>query len=146
MKPFVSAAALAAALALPGLPAMAQTTTDTDTQQTTTQTDSQQTTTATEPTEAAPGEFKVISSADDLEGLNPEEVRIEDVDKAPRDQVQAINSSLDPSNPEAVQLREQISGMDAVKQALSDENIEEERVVGAALNEGSLVLYVLPES
>jgi hypothetical protein len=132
MKPFVSAAALAAALALPGMPAMAQ--------QTTTETDTQETT-----TEAAAGEFKVISSADDLEGLEPEEVRIEDVDEAPRDQVQAINNSLDPSNPEAVELREQIGGMEAVKQALADENVDEERVVGAAIDEGTLVLYVLPE-
>lgn len=143
MKPFVSAAALAAALALPGMPAVAQqTTTETDTQDTTTQ----QTTSETQQTEAAPGEFRVISSAEDLEGLEPEEVRIEDVDEAPRGQVQAINSSLDPSNPEAVELREQISGIDVVKQALADENVEVERVVGAAIEEGALVLYVLPEN
>lgn len=141
MKPFVSAAALAAALALPGLPAVAQTTTETESQETTTQ----ETTTETQQAEAAPEEFKIISSADDLEGLEPEEVRIESVEEAPRDQVQAISSSLDPSNPEAVELRDQISGMEAVKQALSDENVEEERVVGAAMDDGTLVLYVLPE-
>jgi hypothetical protein len=146
MKSFVSAAALAAALALPGVPAMAQTTSETDTQQSTTQTDTQQTTTGMQTTAGATGDFKVILSADDLEGFEPEEVQIRDVEEAPRDQVQAINSSLDPSNPEAVELREQLKEMDAVKQSLTDESVEEERVVGAAIEEGLLVLYVLPES
>ena len=131
MKALATTAALAAALALTPLFAAAQTNTTTET---------------TETEAAAAAEtFSVITSADALEGMETAEVRIEPIDEAPRDQVSAINSSLDPANAEAMKVREQISGMEGVKQALSEEGISEERVVGAATENGELVLYVMPE-
>lgn len=174
MKSLVTAAAVTAALALT-LPAAAQTTTgqtDTESQPTTgsttesttgsttgTTTGTTGTTTGTT-TESTTGsttgattgsvspaesEFTVVTTAEELQGVEPAEVRVQSIEEAPRDQVQAINSSLDPANPTAVELREQIGGMEGVQEALDEEGVEQERVVGAAIDGDALVLYILPE-
>ena len=93
----------------------------------------------------AESEFTVVTTAEELQGVEPAEVRVESIEEAPRDQVQAINSSLDPANPTAVQLREQIGGMEGVQEALDEEGVAQERVVGAAIDGDALVLYILPE-
>jgi hypothetical protein len=99
---------------------------------------------ATEAPDAA-RDFKVIMSAEDLEGFDAAEVRVESVEDVPRDQVQAINNALDPANPDAQALRERLSELEGFEQALSEENVEEERVVGAAIEGEELVVYILPE-
>ena len=99
---------------------------------------------ATEAPDAAE-DFKVILSAEDLEGFDAAEVRVESVEDVPRDQVQAINNALDPSNPDAEALRERLGELEGFEQALSEENVEAERVVGAAIEGEELVVYILPE-
>ncbi|HEX2256146.1 MAG TPA: hypothetical protein VHG92_05480 [Afifellaceae bacterium] len=158
MRAILTATALAGALALAPLPALAQ-------QQDSAQpgTESQATPTPETQTSPAPDtqagqqagaqagqhagadDFRVITSAEDLEGLDFSEVRIDPVDEVPRDHVMAINSALDPANPKAAALRERLGEIEEFEQALSDENVEVERVVGAAIEENELVVYILPE-
>ena len=54
-------------------------------------------------------------------------------------------NGLEPSNPDAEALRERLSEVEGFEQALSDEGIEVEQVLGAAIEENELVVYVLPE-
>lgn len=148
MKALLTATALAGTLALTPLAALAQQppgqTQMPETQAAPTPEAKTPETQATESPEAAE-EFKVIMSAEDLEGFDAAEVRVESVEDVPRDHVQAINNALDPSNPDAEALRERLSELEGFEQALSEEDIEEERVVGAAIEEDDLVVYVLPE-
>lgn len=147
MKAILSATALAGALALSPLAALAQ--------QDPGQTEMPQTEAAPTPEaqtpEAQPGEtadaseFRVIMSAEDLEGFEAAEVRLAPVEEVRRDHVTAINNALDPANPDATALRERLSELEGFEQALSEEGIEEGRVVGAAIEDGDLVVYYLPD-
>lgn len=134
MKAILTATALAGALALTPLAALSQ--------ESPGQTEMPETQ-ATEAPDAR--EYRVIISAEDLEGRDFTELRVESVEEVPRDHVQAINNALDPANPDAAALRERLSELEGFDQALSEENVEVERVVGAAIEEGDLVVYVLPE-
>lgn len=142
MKAILTATALAGALALTPVAALSQDTSG--------QTERPETEAAPTPeaqaTEAPDAEeFRVIMSAEDLEGLDAAEVRVESVEEVPRDHVQAINNALDPANQEAAALREELIEVEGVQQALSEENIQEERIVGAAMENEELVVYILPE-
>jgi hypothetical protein len=95
--------------------------------------------------EAGARDYRIITSSQDLEALDFSEVRVESVEEVPRDHVMAIVSSLDPANQEAAALRQRLGEIDEFEQALSEENIELERVVGAALDDNDLVVYFLPE-
>ena len=146
MKAILSATALAGALALTPLAALGQ---DAPAQPEMPQTEAAPTPEAATPdTEAAElpdaEEFRIIMSAEDLAGFETAEVRVESVEEAPRDHVQAIGNALDPANPDATALRERLGEIEGFEQALEAENVEAERVVGAAIEEGELVVYVLP--
>lgn len=148
MKAFLSATALAGALALTPLAALAQ-------QQDPGQTQMPQTEATPTPEAQTPGaqagetadaeEFRVIMSAEDLQGFEAAEVRVESVEEVPRDHIQAINNALDPSNPDAQALRERLSDVEGFEQALSEEGADKQRVVGAAIEGEELVVYILPE-
>lgn len=158
MRAFLTATALAGTLALMPVAALAQYSSDQAPKPETQGAPTPETQAAPTPeTQSAPApetqateapdaqEFRVVTGAEDLKGFDAAEVRVESVEEVPRDQVQAINNSLDPANPNAVELREELTGIEGVQQALSEENVEEERIVGAAMEENELVVYVLPE-